>query len=426
MHINYYLFFVLLCSTTLKQINHSFHEGLFSKQKPDDVYHNAIYKHKFDIANIYQISLALSHRLICVQDLQMKLFLSLSILFTLINFLTTTTSINKLTTHEYTAEQNSTTTHIFPILLLSFDDIYHNRFNCYERINHRRLNKKSNYHNKTSLYPIQLDQPNKTTIKPNVIPYDYDAWRSAPLMPRLVTKCEHNLMMQLLKRFDQLAKKYSLEYMMIDGTLLGSWRHHDLIPWDDDIDLLMSVRLKHLLKKAIKFESPSSPYYVEFHCRWDSPKEFEYYKFYFSTSPRYSEYPWRYPFVDLIFYHENETHIWQENMQHISAVSKQSIFPLTLRPLGSLWLPAPKSPHDYFISVSWITYDDECFNGPWSHKYERVKEADYSNELKSTINCTELKEFYPFVQRSLIHKEERLIINGTVKHIIRMINDKNV
>jgi len=356
-------------------------------------------------------------------------FLLLATLFTFINFLTTT-SINKLTTIEYTTEQTSTTTTAssFPLLLLSSEDFYHNQYNCYGRINrqrvHRKKNNNNNNINKNSTVTIELNQPNKTSFERNIIPYDYDIWQSAPLMPRLVTKCEHNLMMQLLKRFDQLAKKYSLEYMMIDGTLLGSWRHHDLIPWDDDIDLLMSVRLKHRLNLAIKLESPSSPYYIEFHRRWDAPKEFEYYKFYFSTSPRFSEYPWRYPFVDLIFYHENETHIWQENMQNISSISKQSIFPLKLRPLGPLWLPSPKSPRDYFLSVSWTTYEHECFNGPWSHKYERTKEIDYGNDLKSTINCKELHEFYPFVERSLITKEERLVINGTVKQIIKMINDK--
>jgi hypothetical protein len=366
-------------------------------------------------------------------------------LLTFINFLTTTTSINKLTATEYTTEQTSTTTKSsFPLLLVSSEDFYHNRFNCYERIYRQRSSRKKNNQKKNSTITIELHQPNKTSFERNFIPYDYDTWQSSPIMPRLVTKCEHNLMMQLLKRFDQLAKKYSLEYMMIDGTLLGkccfvfnsflfnyllkikigSWRHHDLIPWDDDIDLLMSVRLKHRLNIAIELESPSSPYYIEFHRRWDAPKAFEYYKFYFSISPRFSEYPWRYPFVDLIFYHENETHIWQENMQHISSISKQSIFPLKLRPLGSLWLPAPKSPRDYFISVNWTTYDHECFNGAWSHKYERAKEIDYGSALRSSINCRELRKFYPFVERSLTNKEERLVINDTIKQIIKMVNDK--
>ena len=200
---------------------------------------------------------------------------------------------------------------------------------------------------------------------------------------------------------------------------LGSWRHHDLIPWDDDIDLLMSVRDKDRLNEAIAKESLSSPYVIEFYRRWDAPKEFEYYKFYFSVSPRFSEYPWRYPFVDLIFYHENLTHIWQENMQNSTSISKENIFPLQYRPFGRLWLPAPRSPHDYFMSVGWKTYDQDCFNADWSHKYETTKSVDDETESKSVINCQQLENFYPFVKRSLDLKEERLVIGGTVKQIFR-------
>ncbi len=153
-------------------------------------------------------------------------FLLLATLFTFINFLTTTTSINKLTTTEYTTEfVSTTTTFSLPILLLSSEDFRHHRFNCDERISRQRLQRKkysnSNNQKTNSTITIELNQPNKTSFERNLIPYDYNLWQSAPIMPRLVTKCEHNLMMQLLKRFDQLAKKYSLEYMMIDGTLLG-------------------------------------------------------------------------------------------------------------------------------------------------------------------------------------------------------------
>lgn len=151
-------------------------------------------------------------------------FLLLSILFTFINLLTTTTSINKSTTNEYRNNQTSTSkTSRYPLLLLSLDDIYHNRFGCFRRVNHQRFDRKNYNKNKTSSNPIKIDQPNKTNVEEAKISYDYNTWQSTPLMPRLVTKCEHKLMMQLLKRFDQLATKYSLEYMMIDGTLLGKF-----------------------------------------------------------------------------------------------------------------------------------------------------------------------------------------------------------
>ena len=147
-------------------------------------------------------------------------FLILAVIFTYINFLTTTTSISKLSTTDYTIEQNSTTTKSSaPLLSLSSEDVYANRFNCYEQTNRQRLHRKKT--KKHSLTTIELNQPNKITFERNKIPYEYDTWKSSPIMPRLVSKCEHNLMMQLLNRFDQLTKKYSLEYMMTDGTLLG-------------------------------------------------------------------------------------------------------------------------------------------------------------------------------------------------------------
>ena len=146
-------------------------------------------------------------------------FLLLAILFTFLNFLTTTTSINKWTTNEYNTELNSTTTKSsLPLLSINAEDVYQNRFNCYGRTNHQRFHRNRNNSN-----TIQLNQPNKTSFERHTIPYEYDIWQSASTMPRLVTKCEHHLMMQLLKRFDQLATKYSLEYMMIDGTLLGKY-----------------------------------------------------------------------------------------------------------------------------------------------------------------------------------------------------------
>ncbi|CAF1348317.1 unnamed protein product [Adineta ricciae] len=341
-------------------------------------------------------------------------FFLLAILLTFINFLTTTTttSLQKLTTDDLNIELNLTTTTLFPLLVLNSKDVHFNRFDCHEQIEHNK--------NLTVLSkPSILYQPNDTLSRQNAIPYDYRLWQSALSMPRMVTKCEHRIMMQLLKRFDQLTRKYSLEYMIIDGTLLGSWRHHDLIPWDDDIDLMMSVKLKSRLNMAIEAESFSSPYYIEFHRRWDAPKAFEYYKFYFSTSPKLSEHPWRYPFIDLIFYHENSTHLWQENMQHISTISKQKIFPLELRPFGSLWLPSPRLPRDYFHSVNWTMYDHECIYGPWSHKYERMKDDFYTYGIKSKADCKELKKFYPFVERSSTDNDERLVFNGVVTQIMK-------
>lgn len=45
--------------------------------------------------------------------------------------------------------------------------------------------------------------------------------------------------LDLLNEFQKVCKRYNLKYYAIAGTLLGTIRHHGMIPWDDDIDIAM-------------------------------------------------------------------------------------------------------------------------------------------------------------------------------------------
>ena len=41
----------------------------------------------------------------------------------------------------------------------------------------------------------------------------------------------------LFEKFDKICKENDIRYFIIAGTLLGSLRHREMIPWDDDIDV---------------------------------------------------------------------------------------------------------------------------------------------------------------------------------------------
>ena len=76
---------------------------------------------------------------------------------------------------------------------------------------------------------------------------------------------------ELLKFFDNICRKYDLEYWLDFGTLLGAVRHEDFIPWDDDLDVgmlredyyrFLEVFPKELEKSGLKnleawFKEPS-------------------------------------------------------------------------------------------------------------------------------------------------------------------------
>lgn len=47
-------------------------------------------------------------------------------------------------------------------------------------------------------------------------------------------------LVKMLKDFDDFCRKNDIEYSIAYGTMLGAVRHGGFIPWDDDIDVLMT------------------------------------------------------------------------------------------------------------------------------------------------------------------------------------------
>ncbi len=63
---------------------------------------------------------------------------------------------------------------------------------------------------------------------------------------RWVQKCDAILLLI----FDKLCDKYSIEYFISFGTLLGAVRHKGFIPWDDDVDVFVKrVDLERIAKE---------------------------------------------------------------------------------------------------------------------------------------------------------------------------------
>jgi len=60
-----------------------------------------------------------------------------------------------------------------------------------------------------------------------------------------------------LAEFDRVCKKHDIQYFASGGTYLGAIRHKGFIPWDDDIDLMMTrENYKKLLAVADEFQHP--------------------------------------------------------------------------------------------------------------------------------------------------------------------------
>ena len=70
-------------------------------------------------------------------------------------------------------------------------------------------------------------------------------------------KKAQNVMLEMLIEVDKICRKYNINYWLDSGTLLGAVRHKGFIPWDDDLDISMSIDDYYKFIKIAQSELPS-------------------------------------------------------------------------------------------------------------------------------------------------------------------------
>ena len=269
---------------------------------------------------------------------------------------------------------------------------------------------------KEQLYKTILKDYNNTRLQ--------ELWNNVPVLdapnlPRLMTTFHLEYSLKLLDEVTKFFDKHNIEYIMCYGTLLGSYVAHSVLAWDDDIDIVIHARHQRSLEKLIDgglLSDIGISHLIDcFKVKENDesvcarPKN----KFWFTDSHWGTHRQWLNPFVDVILYNSNNTHVWLLNEENLHVLPIETFYPLQRRPLNGRWLYAPREPYAFLVAnyMSWDDYldweeddreetDGESDNrltcswpkfNHWAELYfERTRKAD----------CETLLAFYPFVQRS--------------------------
>lgn len=259
------------------------------------------------------------------------------------------------------------------------------------------------------------------------------------MMPRAITRYEHDKYVQLLEVLSNLFFEANVTFFMCDGTLLGSYMGHDLLPWDDDLDIM--VRYSDLPKVKKIFQNPELWIKYQLHGYHDPGNEYNYkllrsfpddaddsmyyqytepvtspanssierfhkFKLFYKDSPNAGTKPWTWPYIDIKYYMENDTHIWNlDSKPRIRYIERSSFYPLHLRPLSWLWLPAPRDTRGYLIN-KYKRF--RCRNSHWNHR-------DEERQKSRKVRCWRLYHYYPFVWREKLE--------GGVLEVLRLDGD---
>lgn len=187
-----------------------------------------------------------------------------------------------------------------------------------------------------------------------------------------------NVAVNLLKDTVAILDEFKIDYCLIAGTLLGYVRHDGFIPWDDDMDLLVSSNfideLPNIIKKYenIQFLPMPITKWVIKSCYKNN-----------STSSKLwpPNCKWTWPFIDLFVYSYDK-----EDKEYINFFNKQwsadKFFPLQKVLFEGIQVNIPKNP-EYFLQINYgLDYMTILKANNWCHKYERGVRGSAKMHLK--------------------------------------------
>jgi hypothetical protein len=177
----------------------------------------------------------------------------------------------------------------------------------------------------------------------------------------------------LLKKVSRIAKEANVNLILGYGSLLGHVRHGGIMPWDDDVDLLILNEDVEELLSALGKE--------EIICfRADSWKHISYYKIWFKSGKKIPFYDYTFPFIDIWIVKCNSGNIITEEGVQMPV---DEFYPLQTATFENADFYIPADPIKC-LNAFYQNWQSEITVFPWNHQEEEP--SNFPLSAKITVN----------------------------------------
>ena len=165
----------------------------------------------------------------------------------------------------------------------------------------------------------------------------------------------------------------TMDCIMAYGTLLGSYRYHNMLPWDHDFDVIIHEKDRPRLRSELErlgtiFDVQNDIMKFTFGKTWTTYLDIYNYRHFNATH------------INILYDHE-----------YRMIVNKSWIWPLKALPFAGMWIPAPCE--SWKLLKIWYSDLDVC----------EATRAETWLPSPNRINCSVLDYYYPHIVR---HNDE--------------------
>ena len=183
---------------------------------------------------------------------------------------------------------------------------------------------------------------------------------------------EYKWYLELIAVFQKQCEDANLAFLLDGGSVLGAYRFHGFEPWDDDFDVRMRYEDREAIAKVLG-NVPGHTFLRGTNEIW---------KFFNNRNSISTRYPWKWPFIDILFFKVNTTHFFdafygETKRRPFVSHPNRDIFPIAdILPkvygvFEDLILPVPRNMKGY-IERKYHDMPNWCRTSTWGHKLEML------------------------------------------------------